>query len=220
MEGDPAPPDHRRRAGARDVTHPSTSLRAGGLLIAFEGLDQSGKQTQAELLRDRLTAGGRYVKLLSFPDYGTPIGEEIERALRGARNYAPDVMQLLYVANRYEWRTEIVKQRNDGTILICDRYLASSVAYGEAQGLDPAWLLEIQRHLPQPDITFLLDIAPEVSARRKTADRDKYERDLSLLARVRDSYIRQAANGWVRLSADRDRAAVAADVWAAVERLL
>ena len=110
--------------------------------------------------------------------------------------------------------------RSDGTILICDRYLASSVAYGEAQGLDPAWLLEIQRYLPQPDITFLLDIAPEVSAQRKTADRDKYERDLALLARVRDSYIRQAANGWVRLSADRDRHEVAADVYAAVQRLL
>ena len=199
------------------MTDPSTSLRAGGLLVAFEGLDQSGKETQAELLRDRLNAAHRSVFLLSFPDYGTPIGEEIERALRGARNYAPDVMQLLYVANRYEWRTEIERRRSDGEILICDRYLASSVAYGEAQGLDPAWLLEIQRHLPQPDITFLLDIAPEVSARRKTADRDRYERDLALLARVRESYIRQAANGWVRLSADRDRTQVAADVWASLE---
>ena len=200
------------------MTQPSTSLGAGGLLIAFEGLDQSGKQTQAELLRDRLIAGGRSVYLLSFPDYGTPIGEEIERALRGARNYAADVMQLLYVANRYEWRTEIERRRNDGEILICDRYLASSVAYGEAHGLEPAWLLEIQRHLPQPDLTFLLDIAPEVSAKRKTADRDRYERDLALLGRVRSSYLRLAEkDGWTRLSADRDRALVAAEVWAAVE---
>jgi dTMP kinase len=189
-----------------------------GLLIAFEGLDQSGKQTQAELLRDRLTAAGRRVRLLTFPDRTTPIGQEIEHALRGHRNYAADLMQLLYVANRYEWKREIERERRDGTILICDRYLASSVAYGEAQGLDAAWLLDIQRHLPQPDITFLLDIAPEVSARRKTADRDTYERDLALLARVRDSYLRQAANGWVRLDADRDRAIVAADVWAAVQR--
>jgi dTMP kinase len=192
-----------------------------GLLLAFEGLDQSGKQTQAELLRDRLVAAGRAVRLLSFPDYGTPIGEEIERALRGARNYAPDVMQLLYVANRFEWRTEIEKQRNEGTILICDRYLASSVAYGEAQGLDPAWLLEIQRHLPQPDLTFLLDIPPEVSAKRKIADRDRYERDLALLGRVRNSYLRLAKNDdWVQLSADRDRLTVAADVYEAAARLL
>ena len=91
---------------------------ARGLLVVFEGLDQSGKQTQAELLRDRLIATSRAVRLLSFPDYGTPIGEEIERALRGARNYAPEVMQLLYVANRYEWRTDIERRRSDGEILI------------------------------------------------------------------------------------------------------
>src|SRR5688572_10914523 len=100
-----------------------------GLLIAFEGLDQSGKQTQAELLRDRLVAQGRAVRLLSFPDYGTSIGGEIGRALRGERQYGPDVMQLLYVANRYEHKQEITEARDAGTILVCDRYLASSVAY-------------------------------------------------------------------------------------------
>jgi dTMP kinase len=184
-----------------------------GLLVAFEGLDQSGKQTQAELLRDRLTAAGRSVRLLSFPDYETVIGAEIGRALRGERDYAADVMQLLYVANRYEWKGKIVQDTHAGTIVVCDRYLASSIAYGEAQGLDVEWLTEIQKYLPQPDITFLLDIPPEVSARRKTEDRDKYERDLSLLARVRDSYLRQAQSGWVRLDATRGPTAIAADVW-------
>jgi dTMP kinase len=192
-----------------------------GLLVAFEGLDQSGKQTQSELLRDRLTAAGRTVRLLSFPDYTTAIGTEIGRALLGDYEYDADVMQLLYVANRYEWKDEITRERDAGTILVCDRYLASSVAYGEAHGLDGAWLAAIQRYLPQPDLTILLDIPPDVSARRKTADRDKYERDLALLARVRDSYLRQASSGgWLRLDADRDRAAVAADVFTAIaERL-
>ena len=196
----------------------SSPLNAdSGLLIAFEGLDQSGKQTQAELLRDRLTADGRSVRLLSFPDYETVIGAEIGRALRGEREYSAEVMQLLYVANRFEWKGEIVRAKDAGTILVCDRYLASSIAYGEAQGLDGAWLGEIQKYLPQPDITFLLDIAPEVSANRKTLNRDKYESDLSLLSRVRDSYLRQASRaGWTRLDAGRDRTAVAADVWKAV----
>ena len=58
-----------------------------GLLIAFEGLDQSGKQTQAERLRDRLKQEGRKARLVSFPDYGTSIGEEIARALQGEREY-------------------------------------------------------------------------------------------------------------------------------------
>ncbi len=191
-----------------------------GLLVAFEGLDQSGKQTQAELLRDRLAAHGRIVQLLSFPDYTTVIGAEIGRALRGERHYPPDVMQLLYVANRYERKQEIAAARDGGTIVVCDRYLASSVAYGDAQGLDAAWLVTIQRYLPQPDVTILLDIPPDVSARRKRDDRDRYEQDLALLGRVRDSYLRQAASGWARVDADRDRDAVAADVWTAVAGLV
>ena len=188
-----------------------------GLLITFEGLDQSGKQTQAELLRDRLVAKGRLVRLLSFPAYETAIGTEIERALRGTREYGADVMQLLYIANRYELKPEIARELGRGTIVICDRYLASSVAYGEAQGLDAIWLQEIQKHLPQPDTTFLLDIAPDVSARRKTDGRDKFERDLALLNRVRASYLRQAAShGWIVLSADRDRDTVAQEIYATI----
>jgi dTMP kinase len=191
-----------------------------GLLIAFEGLDQSGKQTQAEMLCKRLTSDGRLARLLSFPDYQTPIGVEIGRALRGERDYGPEVMQLLYVANRYEWKDEIVRTTASGTILVCDRYLASSVAYGEAQGLDPGWLIDMQRYLPQPDVTLLLDILPAVSAERKAGGRDRYERDLTLLARVRDSYVRHAASGWVCVDAGRDRDAVFADVYTAVRARL
>ena len=191
-----------------------------GLLIAFEGLDQSGKQTQTEVLRDRLTDRGRDVRLFSFPDYGTVIGAEIGRALRGERSYGPDAMQLLYVANRYERKREMVDAKTTGTILLCDRYLSSSVAYGEAQGLDAAWLVEIQKYLPQPDLTILLDMAPAESARRKSASRDTYERDLALLARVRDSYLRQAASGWARIDADRNRNSIADEVFAEVAKRL
>jgi dTMP kinase len=192
-----------------------------GLLVVFEGLDQSGKQTQAERLRDRLVSAGRTLRLLSFPSYETHLGAEIGRALKGERDYAADTMQLLYVANRFEWKPEIERELAAGTVVVCDRYLASSIAYGEAFGLDGQWLTDIQRYLPQPDLTVLLDIDPQVSASRKTADRDKYERDLALLARVRESYMRQASGPrWLRLDAGRDRDAVASDVYAAVEPLL
>ncbi|HTI36647.1 MAG TPA: dTMP kinase [Vicinamibacterales bacterium] len=188
-----------------------------GLLIAFEGLDQSGKQTQAEALRDVVAARGRACELLSFPDYATPIGQEIGAALQGRRDYTPEVMQLLYIANRFEKKPHIDDALAAGAILVCDRYLASSVAYGEAQGLDPAWLFDIQRRLPQPDLTILLDIAPETAARRKSTNRDRYERDLALLARVRESYRRQASeHHWLRLDGERDRLLVASDVVAAI----
>src|SRR2546427_21301 len=57
-----------------------------GHLIVFEGLDQSGKQTQAEMLRDRLKQDGRKARLVSFPDYGTSIGEEIARPMQAERD--------------------------------------------------------------------------------------------------------------------------------------
>jgi len=194
---------------------------ARGSLIAFEGLDQSGKQTQAERLKAAVEARGRTAVLLDFPSYETRIGQEIGAGLQGQRDYGPDTMQLLYVANRYEKKPEIERLLAEGTIVICDRYLASSIAYGEAQGLDGAWLRDVQKYLPVPDLTILLDIAPETAAGRKTTNRDKYERDLALLSRVRESYRRQAeASGWLRLDGERSKDAVAGDVQLAVLPLL
>ncbi len=190
------------------------------MLIAFEGLDQSGKQTQAELLRDRLKQEGRRARLVAFPDYATSIGEEIARALQGEREYGADVMQLLYVANRYERKPDLQRWLDGGLILVCDRYLASSIAYGEAQDLDAAWLIGMQQYLPQPALTILLDIAPDTAVQRKALDRDRYERDLALLARVRESYRRQAAarpEAWSVVDGERPTSAVAADVFTAVQ---
>jgi dTMP kinase len=192
-----------------------------GHIIAFEGLDQSGKQTQAEMLRDRLKEDGRKSRLVSFPDYGTSIGEEIARALAGEREYGPDVMQLLYVANRYERKPDLERWLEGGLILVCDRYTASSVAYGEAAGLDPEWLTDMQMLLPPAALTIMLDIAPETAVKRKAVDRDRYERDLALQSRVRESYRRQAsAFGWVVLDGERTKDAIAADVYESAERVL
>jgi dTMP kinase len=185
-----------------------------GRLIAFEGLDQSGKQTQALRLRQALEGEGLTVVSFDFPDYGTPIGQEIGAALTGSRAFPPDCLQLLYVANRCEHRPAIQAALAAGQWVVCDRYLASSIAYGEAQGLDPEWLLLIQRVLPPPDITLLLDIAPDEAATRKQHQRDAFEQDLGLLARVRASYLRQAAStpGWHIVDAGRARDDVTRDV--------
>ncbi len=188
-----------------------------GRLIAFEGLDQSGKQTQAELLRDRLKQDGRKARLVSFPDYATSIGEEIARALQGEREYGPDVMQLLYIANRYERKPDLVRWLEGGLILVSDRYTASSVAYGEASGLDAGWLADMQKYLPAAAMTIFLDINPETAVQRKSVDRDRYERDLALQLRVRDSYRRQAAEqGWLVLDGERAKSAIATDVFSGV----
>ena len=185
------------------------------MLIAIEGLDQSGKATQAQLLRDQLRQGGTRARLVSFPDYGTSIGEEIARALQGERDYTPEVMQLLYIANRYERRADLERWLQGGLVVVCDRYVASSAAYGEAQGLDINWLTQVQRFLPAPDLTILLDIAPALAVERKATGRDRYERDLALLDRVRQSYVRQAGQvGWFRIDGERGRDDIAQDIMA------
>ena len=188
------------------------------MLIALEGLDQSGKETQARLLRDRIRGAGYKARVVSFPDYGTAIGEEIARALQGERDYGPEVMQLLYVANRYERRPDLDRWRAAGIALVCDRYVASAVAYGEAHGLDPDWLAQLQRFLPPPDLTILLDIAPATALGRKALGRDRYEEDLALQSRVRDSYLRQAQQpAWLRVDGERPVPEVAAAIAAAVD---
>ncbi|MCX6546303.1 MAG: dTMP kinase [Acidobacteria bacterium] len=192
-----------------------------GLLIVFEGLDQSGKQTQARRLRERWEAAGRRVESIAFPDYTSPIGQEIRTALHGGRDYAADTIQLLQIANRHQWKPQIERWLADGCVVVSDRYAASSVAYGEAQGLDPAWLTAAQVYLPQPSITVLLDIAADVAAARKARDRDNYERDLPMLSRVRASYLRQAAQpGWVVVDAARPVDVVAADVVSGLSQLI
>ncbi len=183
------------------------------MLIAFEGLDQSGKETQARHLRARLERDGRVVHALSFPDYHTPLGQEIQRALAGERDFGPQVLQLLYVANRFEFKPRLDLWLSAGDAVVCDRYRASSVAYGEAQGLDPAWLDVIQQGLPAATLTVLLDIAPETAVARKQTGRDRFERDLALLGRVRQSYLRQAhESAWVVIDAEKSKDDVAAAV--------
>jgi thymidylate kinase len=91
------------------------------------------------------------------------------------------------------------------------------VAYGEAHGLDAAWLDVIQRGLPPATITVLLDISPETAVARKQSGRDRFERDTALLSRVRESYLRQAAGeGWVVIDAGQSKSDVSDAVIAAV----
>jgi dTMP kinase len=191
------------------------------MLIAFEGLDQSGKETQARHLRARLQQDGRTVRTASFPDYGTPVGREIRQALDGERDFGPEVMQLLYVANRFEYKPRLDAWLSGGDVVVCDRYRASSVAYGEAMGLDPDWLDQIQRFLPPAALTVFLDIAPSTAVERKQSGRDRFERDLALLARVRESYRRQAAaSGWIVIDAEQTKDDVRMAVAQAVARVL
>src|SRR2546423_2932508 len=102
-------------------------------------------------------------------------------------------MQLLYVANRYERKEDLQRWIDGGLILVSDRYTASSIAYGEAFGLDASWLIDMQRLLPPAALTIFLDINPETAAQRKAAGRARYARDLAMQKGARASYRELAA---------------------------
>jgi dTMP kinase len=172
------------------------------VFIVIEGIDGSGKSTQAKLLAERMGA-----RLMRFPNRETPIGQLISGHLKGEwclvkrtaeggslRYGALDdalMFQALQIANRVEAIDDIRRfGYAQGKILICDRYWPSGYAYGGADGLDKGWLMYVHQALPQPDLSILIDLDAQTAMERADArgSRERYER-AGYLAEVRANYL-------------------------------
>lgn len=164
-------------------------------LISFEGIDASGKKTQAELLKKYLTEQGYKVELESFPRYETPIGSLIKKALADEIKITPEALHMLYEVDRVDFteRLEQLEKLNYDFVIL-DRYTHSNIAFGVAHNISYNWLSLLQSYIRKPDITFLLDITVEESVRRRNIRRDKFEEDLDYLDRVRRAYTILAKN--------------------------
>ena len=140
------------------------------MFVTFEGLDGSGKSTQAELLRARLEAEGESVVRTREPG-GTDLGEQIRDLVLHGGHVAPWAEALLYAASRAQHVEEVIRPALDaGAWVICDRYVDSSVAYqGVARELGLERVLELNLTAVGgllPDRTFLLQLdAARVPAR-------------------------------------------------------
>lgn len=186
-----------------------------GTIIVFEGIDQSGKGTQAKLFINRLKEMGLSTAYLHFHDLDTPLGKEIQLFLEGKRNYSPIVRQLLFAANRYERNDDIGDFIKSKDFIIIDRYIPSGLAYGIANGMKLNWMLEIEKQLFQPDIVVLLDITSKTSYSRKPQkDRDIYEKNLAFLEKVRDSYLELAKGfNWLIINGENKTEEVEKNIW-------
>lgn len=193
-----------------------------GIIITFEGIDQSGKETQSKLVREKLMDMGYRVGYTYFPNYETTIGKEIEGFLSGKVNYSSNVTQLLYAANRYEMVDLLEELLAINDFVIIDRYISSGVVYGCVNGLDYEWASAIESKLPKEDITVLLDITSEVSRSRKSDDtRDIYEKNYSFLDKVRNTYIEVAIkNNWIIVNANDTRENVHNLVWEKLRKII
>ena len=193
-------------------------------LIAIEGIDGSGKGTQAQALRDRLTAAGRNVTLLSFPRYrdtlfGQAIGDFLNGRFGKLDEVHPFLAATLYAADRLESKQVLVAALEQSELVICDRYVPSNLAHQGAklEGREREELLRaIHRiefdifQLPQPRLVVLLDVPVEIAQRNIAAKKtrsytdkaaDLQEADAAYLQRVRDVYLQLAATNlnWQRV---------------------
>jgi dTMP kinase len=184
------------------------------MFVTFEGLDGSGKSTQAELLRRRLEADGREVVMTREPG-GTALGEGIRALLlHGAEAISPWSEAALFLAARVQLVEEVIRPALErGAHVVCDRYVDSSLAYqGLARGLGVERVLELNLEAVgglMPDVTFVLLVDPDVARRRMGGQRDRIEReDDGFRARVDAAYRELAARFPERVIAlDGDRPA-------------
>jgi dTMP kinase len=172
------------------------SISPKGTFITFEGIDGSGKSTQAKLLLDYLNENGKTAILVREPG-GTRISEEIRQVLLSTdrRELTHRTEALLMTASRAQLTDEtIIPNLDAGKNVIADRYIDSTVAYqGGGRGIEIAWLHQLNQFATDrllPNITFFVDILPEEAARRKHTESDRIEEGgMNLQNRVREVYM-------------------------------
>ena len=221
----------------------------GPALIAIEGLDAAGKNTQSKLLCGRLEKTGSEVAFYSFPRYETPLGVHIKEFLNGSlslhRNdlderdlmaWAPSnnhawafIYQCMMNLDKYDADVDIKRCLGAGRVVVCDRWTASAIAYGISDGLSRDWLERCRSSLTKADLTIFLSVSEEEARRRRPKLRDRYEKDREKQQVVADNYrsMLSADASWVLVDGEShtgdlsdDVAIVHERIWAVVQERL
>lgn len=195
--------------------------RRVGILIAIEGIDQSGKGTQAQLLAKRILDEGYPAEVTGFPNYDTVVGRCLKAYLSGKIDLDSRAAHLLFAANKWESRGGINGKISEGVNLILNRYRASNLAYGVAHGLPVRWLTSLEDGLPATDVVIVLDIPSTVSFERKRRSRDIHEESRHYLSKVRNVYLQLAKRyHWHVIDGGENRESVHSAIWERVSVLL
>ncbi len=191
-----------------------------GIFIVIEGLDGSGKTTQAALLAEKLSATCK-VLLTAEPSKGK-IGTFIRDSCLYEKQRLPtEAEALLFAADRIEhMQTELKPALDEGKLVICDRYVYSSLAYQGNAGLSLDWIKTINARALQPDFSIFIDVPPERVIERLQRKKSVME-TLETQQKVREVYMKYVEKGeLVRIDGDKPIEAVAEELYAKVSELI
>jgi len=194
-----------------------------GRLIVFEGIDGTGKSTQIRLLHEYLSRRGLTVLLTREPTEG-PYGQRIRRLYSDRKQLDYREELELFLADRREHvETELLPALAQGTIVLCDRYFLSTVAYQGANGCDPAEILARNDFAPDPDLALVFEVSIATSLERITIGRGEELNDFEqaeTLARVSSIFSGLDLPYICRINAERSIEQVHRDVISAVDHVL
>ena len=191
-----------------------------GTFICIEGLDGSGKTTQAKLLAKNLRKSHNAV-YTAEPSHGK-IGTFIRNSyLYGEKRLSSVIEALLFAADRIEHvETEVLPALHQGKLVISDRYLYSSLAYQGAAGLSLEWIEKINEHALRPDLAVFIDVDLKTVMNRLKSKKSVME-NMETLQQVRDVYLKFVAKGeLVRLDGNRAKDEVSEALSAMVLKFL
>ncbi|MEM6684535.1 MAG: dTMP kinase [Bacteroidota bacterium] len=200
------------------------------IFIAIEGIDGSGKSTQAKNIAKRLEAAGHKV-YLTFEPTDMRIGKMIRSILGGKEKASQEVIAALFAADRLDHLLDethgILKKLADGYIVITDRYYFSSYAYHGAH-VDMDWVItsnQMAANILKPTVNIFVDVSPEVAMKRINANRETVEiyETLDNLKAVQSQYERafeklQHKEHIVKVNGDETPENVTEALWEVIQK--
>jgi dTMP kinase len=165
--------------------------RDTGFLISFEGLDGSGKSTQFKIFRHWLAVQGYDVVTTKWKS--SPLLAPYIKARKETKSLSPEEFSLLHLADFFlRLESLIVPALQEGKVVLCDRYIYTSLSRDTVRGIDAAWLLSVYQPAVWPDLAFYFSVSPETSLRRIVGKREPkyYEagQDMTKIVDASESY--------------------------------